>query len=126
MRRATTELAPRTDRAAHTPEVDMLKITQAAMQDLETVSGRGCAEIVFLDQRNAITLARSAASDPCTVDSAADYDDVEELRCECVEVTAHGSSGSDLRIRLLKLAAKNGQGVLALRFVSRRPTETLA
>jgi hypothetical protein len=64
---------------AHQPELEVLEIAQAAVEELGGGGGRRGGEVVHLGQGNLQATARRVARDPAPVDAAADDEDVQDV-----------------------------------------------
>src|SRR5437868_13475141 len=64
-------------RFAYQPDLAVLQITQAAMDDSTGTAGGACSEIVFFHQKGAFAAARTLLRSGDAIDAAAHHDDIE-------------------------------------------------
>src|SRR2546423_647803 len=72
-------------RLAHEPEVEVLQVAQAAVDQLARPAARAEREVLALDERDAVAARGGVERHPGARDAAADHDDVEAIGLECGE-----------------------------------------
>ena len=79
VRRVLAEPAALVQGLAHERDVALFEIANAAVDELGAAARRALAEVVLLEQRDAVTASRSVDGHPDARRAAADDDDVPRL-----------------------------------------------
>src|SRR5262249_58263038 len=87
---------------AHQPEAVLLKVAQAAVDQLRRARGSAASEVTHLAQKSRQDPAGGVAGDAAAIDAAADNGKVEDFRHPCSPATAPFDQPS-LRPRLKRV-----------------------
>jgi hypothetical protein len=80
------EQPPLAQRLVHQPELQLLQVAQAAVDQLRRPAGRAGGDVARLDQRHGQPARRGVERGTGPGDAATDDDHVEPLRAQAVEV----------------------------------------